>query len=181
LSIPLQNLWEAHDKATRQLIEHVNRVTNAGMEVRDLTIGFARRDATYKRGDLIFRDLDRLKHIAATGGRIQIIYAGKAHPHDHGGKEVILRIFQARDTLKTHVKIAYMVNYDWQLAQVMTAGVDVAEHAGAAVEGLRYQRHEGGPERRAEPQHPRRVVDRRLHRRGHRLGHRRIAEARRRR
>ena len=90
-----------------------------------MTIGFARRDATYKRGDLVFRDLDRFKHIAATGGRIQIIYAGKAHPNDQGGKEVIQRIFQARDALKTHVKIAYMVNYDWQLAQLMTAGVDV--------------------------------------------------------
>jgi glycogen phosphorylase len=85
----------------------------------------SRRDATYKRGDLVFPDLDRFKHIAATGGRIQIIYAGKAHPHDQGGKEVIQRIFQARDALKTHVKIAYMVNYDWQLAQLMTAGVDV--------------------------------------------------------
>jgi len=125
LSIPLQDVWEAHDKAKRQLIEHVNRVTNAGMEVRDLTIGFARRDATYKRGDLVFRDLDRFKQIAATGGRIQIIYAGKAHPHDQGGKEVIKRIFEAKAALKAHVKIAYMVNYDWQLAQLMTAGVDV--------------------------------------------------------
>jgi starch phosphorylase len=125
LSIPSPDLWEAHDKAKRQLIEHVNRVTNAGMEVRDLTIGFARRDATYKRGDLMFRDLDRLKHIAATVGRVQIIYAGKAHPHDQGGKEVIKRIFEAKAALKTQVKIAYMVNYDWQLAQLMTAGVDV--------------------------------------------------------
>jgi starch phosphorylase len=74
---------------------------------------------------LVFRDLDRLKHIAATGGRIQIIYAGKAHPQDQGGKELIHRIFQARDALKTHVKIAYMVNYDWPLAQLMTSGVDV--------------------------------------------------------
>jgi starch phosphorylase len=166
----------------RQLIEHVNRVTNAGMEVRDLTIGFARRDATYKRGDLVFRDLDRLKHIAATGGRVQIIYAGKAHPHDQGGKEVIKRIFEAQDALKTHVKIAYMVNYDWQLAQLMTGRRRrVAEHAEPPLGGLRYQRYEGGPERRAEPQHPRRVVDRRLHRRRHGLGHRRIAGSRRRR
>jgi glycogen phosphorylase len=125
LSIPPQDVWQAHDKAKRQLIEHVNRVTNAGMEVRDLTIGFARRDAIYKRGDLVFRDLDRLKQIAATVGRVQIIYAGKAHPHDEGGKEVIKRIFEAKAALKAHMKIAYMVNYDWQLAQLMTAGVDV--------------------------------------------------------
>jgi glycogen phosphorylase len=66
-----------------------------------------------------------LKQIAATGGRIQIIYAGKAHPHDQGGKEVIKRIFEAKAALKAHVKIAYLVNYDWQLAQLMTAGVDL--------------------------------------------------------
>jgi starch phosphorylase len=125
LSIPPQEVWEAHDKAKRQLIEHVNRVTNAGMEVRDLTIGFARRDATYKRGDLVFRDLDRLKQIAPTVGRVQIIYAGKAHPHDPGGKEMIKRIFKAKAALKADVKIAYLINYDWQLAQLMTAGVDV--------------------------------------------------------
>src|SRR5436190_24355598 len=100
-------------------------MTNVGMNVRDLTIGFARRDATYKRGDLVFRDLERLKHIAAEAGRFQIIYAGKAHPRDEGGKEVIKRIFQARDALKTSVKVAYLANYDWQLAQAMTAGVDV--------------------------------------------------------
>ncbi|PYR46787.1 MAG: alpha-glucan family phosphorylase [Acidobacteria bacterium] len=125
LSIPPQEIWEAHDKAKRQLIDHVNRVTNLGMNARDLTIGFARRDATYKRGDLLFRDLERLKHIAANVGRFQIIYAGKAHPQDEGGKEVIRRIFQAGNALKPHLKIAYLANYDWQLAQLMTAGVDV--------------------------------------------------------
>jgi len=66
-----------------------------------------------------------LKHIAANVGRFQIIYAGKAHPHDEGGKEVIKRIFQAGNSLKTHVKVAYLANYDWHLAQLMTAGVDV--------------------------------------------------------
>jgi len=125
LSIPPQEIWEAHDKAKRQLIDHVNRVTNVGMNARDLTIGFARRDATYKRGDLLFRDLERLKHIAANVGRFQIIYAGKAHPQDEGGKEVIRRIFQAGNALKPYLKIAYLANYDWQLAQLMTAGVDV--------------------------------------------------------
>lgn len=125
LSIPAQEVWEAHDKAKRQLIEHVNRVTNAGMNVHDLTIGFARRDATYKRGDLLFRDLERLKHIAANVGRFQIIYGGKAHPQDEGGKKVIERIFQAGHALQPYVKVAYLANYDWQLAQVMTAGVDV--------------------------------------------------------
>jgi starch phosphorylase len=125
LSIPPQEVWEAHHKAKRQLIDHVNRTTNVGMNVADLTIGFARRDATYKRGDLVFRDLERLKHIAANVGRIQIIYAGKAHPRDEAGKEVIKRIYQAGNSLKAYVKVAYLANYDWQLAQLLTAGVDV--------------------------------------------------------
>lgn len=97
----------------------------SGWMPNDLTIGFARRDATYKRGDLVFRDLERLKKISAEAGRFQIIYAGKAHPQDQEGKELIQRIFQARDLLKPHVKIAYLPNYDWPLAQLMTADVDV--------------------------------------------------------
>jgi glycogen phosphorylase len=125
LGIPSQEVWEAHDKAKRQLIDHVNRISNVGMNARDLTIGFARRDATYKRGDLVFRDLERLKHIAAGVGQFQIIYAGKAHPQDEGGMDVIKRIFQAGNSLRGHVKVAYLTNYDWQLAQLMTAGVDV--------------------------------------------------------
>jgi starch phosphorylase len=125
LGIPSQEVWEAHDKAKRQLIDHVNRISNVGMNARDLTIGFARRDATYKRGDLVFRDLERLKHIAAGVGQFQIIYAGKAHPQDEGGMDVIKRIFQAGNSLRGHLKVAYLTNYDWQLAQLMTAGVDV--------------------------------------------------------
>jgi starch phosphorylase len=125
LSIPSQDVWQAHDQAKRQLLDHVNRVTNVGMDLRDLTIGFARRDATYKRGDLVLRDLERLKKISAEIGRFQIIYAGKAHPQDEEGKHLIQRIFQARDSLRPHVKIAYLTNYDWLLAQLMTAGVDV--------------------------------------------------------
>ena len=125
LSLPSQDVWRAHEQAKRQLLDHVNRVTNVGMDARDLTIGFARRDATYKRGDLVFRDLERLKRISAEVGRCQIIYAGKAHPQDQEGKALIQRIFQARDSLKTHVKVAYLPNYDWPLAQMMTAGVEV--------------------------------------------------------
>ncbi|CCE24216.1 alpha-glucan family phosphorylase [Methylotuvimicrobium alcaliphilum] len=125
LGIPPQEVWQAHDQAKRQLIDHVNRVTNVGMDAQDLTIGFARRDATYKRGDLIFRDIERLKAISAGVGRFQIIYAGKAHPQDQQGKDLIQRIYQARDALRGHVKIAYLPNYDWPLAQLMTAGVDI--------------------------------------------------------
>src|SRR3989337_2794328 len=70
------------------------------MDVHLLTIGFARRAAPYKRGDLLFDDVGRLKRILAGAGRFQVVYAGKAHPRDQGGKDVIRRICQAREALK---------------------------------------------------------------------------------
>ena len=88
LSIPSQDVWDAHLTAKRQMIQHVNRASNAGMDVDVLTLGFARRAAAYKRPDLLFQDIERLKQLATHAGRLQVIYAGKAHPHDHQGKEL---------------------------------------------------------------------------------------------
>jgi glycogen phosphorylase len=95
------------------------------MEVDDLTIGFARRAATYKRSGLLFHDIERLKRIISKVGRIQVVYAGKAHPQDQGGKELIRRVFQAKEALKDQIKVVYLANYDWELARLMTAGADV--------------------------------------------------------
>jgi len=125
LSIPLQEVWAAHEAAKRRLIEWINNETNSGFDLHDFTIGFARRAAAYKRADLIFHDLDRLRAVAAKAGRLQIVYAGKAHPQDQDGKELIKHIFQARDTLRRDIKIAYLPNYNWELGRVLTAGADV--------------------------------------------------------
>ena len=125
LSIPPQRVWDAHTVAKAQLINFVNRETNAGFDMHDLTLGFARRAASYKRGDLLFHDIERLKSLATRAGRIQVVYAGKAHPADQEGKELIKRIFQARDALRRDIKIAYLENYDMDLAKLLTAGVDV--------------------------------------------------------
>ena len=125
LSITPEEIWNAHMEAKRQLIDWVNRETNAGMDLHDLTLGFARRAAAYKRADLLFHDMERLKNIAAKTGKLQVIYAGKAHPQDQGGKELIKRIFQASEALKGRVKVAYLANYGWELGRLMTAGVDV--------------------------------------------------------
>ena len=95
------------------------------MDADILTIGFARRAATYKRGDLLFTDIERLKTISSKVGPLQVIYAGKAHPQDQGGKEVIKRIFQAKEALKKDVKIAYLENYDMKVGKMMTSGVDL--------------------------------------------------------
>lgn len=125
LSLPRPAVWEAHTGAKRRLIQYVNRETNAGMDVDVLTLGFARRATTYKRADLLFADLDRLRGIARQAGAVQVVLGGKAHPADLGGKEMIRRVCRARDLLQPDVSVAYMENYDAELAKLMTAGVDV--------------------------------------------------------
>jgi starch phosphorylase len=112
-------------QAKKHLLQYVNHETNAGMDVEIFTLGFARRATTYKRADLLFADFERLRRLAAQVKGMQVIYAGKAHPHDQGGKEVIQRIFQARDRLEHDLKIVYLENYDMELGGLMTAGVDV--------------------------------------------------------
>ena len=124
LSIPKQELWDAHVDAKSRLIEYVSR-TSPGMDIDAMTIGFARRAATYKRADLLFADLDRLKNIASTVGPLQLIYAGKAHPQDQGGKEVIKRIFDAKKSLEGAIRVAYIEDYDLNLGGLVTSGVDL--------------------------------------------------------
>lgn len=125
MSIPTEEIWKAHMAAKRKLIEYVNRETNAGMDVDVLTIGFARRAAIYKRADLVFRDTDKLKEIAGVAGPLQFVFAGKAHPQDQGGKELIKKIFTAMEALKPQVKVTYLDNYDIELAKLMTSGTDI--------------------------------------------------------
>jgi glycogen phosphorylase len=125
LSIPKDEVWQAHAQAKKSLIQFVNAETNAGMDVDFLTLGFARRSAAYKRADLLFTDVDRLKAIAAKAGGLQIIYGGKAHPQDAAGKELIKKIFSVKETLRRAVKIAYLQNYSIEIAKRMIGGVDI--------------------------------------------------------
>jgi len=124
-SLPKNEVWQAHRRAKERLIQHVNREDNVGMDVDIFTIGYARRAATYKRAGLLFHDLEWLRQIATKTGAMQIVYAGKAHPHDRHGKEIIQGIFHARESLKNVIKISYLENYDMNLGKLMTAGVDV--------------------------------------------------------
>lgn len=125
LSIPGEELWSAHMQSKKQLMELVNRETGAGMDENILTIGFARRAATYKRADLLFRDMARLKRISNEVGKIQVIYGGKAHPRDNAGKELIKRIFWAKNELQHDVKVTYLENYNMTLGAMITSGVDI--------------------------------------------------------
>ncbi len=125
LSLPTEEIWDAHAQAKATLLERVNRESGAGMEANVLTLGFARRIADYKRADLLFHDLERLKSLARMERGVQIVIAGKAHPGDSAGVETIRAIFRAIAALKGQVRVAYLTNYDWELGQLMTAGVDV--------------------------------------------------------
>ena len=125
VSIPLEDIWAAHVEAKRTFVEHVNRESNAGFDRDALTIGFARRFAAYKRAGLIFQDLDRLKQIVREVGPIQIVFAGKAHPCDRDGKELIVHIHEMRDALQGVIPVSYLSNYDMDVAKLLCAGVDV--------------------------------------------------------
>ena len=125
LNIPIQEIWNAHAEAKQRLISHVNRETGLGMNADIFTLGFARRFATYKRADLIFQDIGRLKCISSKAGPFQVVYAGKAHPQDQGGKDLIHRIFQLEELLKNDIKIAYLENYDLELGKIITSGADL--------------------------------------------------------
>ncbi len=125
LSIPKELVWNAHREQKNRLIEYVNRGKNVGMSVDVMTIGFARRSAEYKRGDLFFSDLARLRKISSEAGRLQVIYAGKAHPKDEGGKELIRRIHRAGAALSGDIEVVYLENYDIDLGKLITSGVDL--------------------------------------------------------
>lgn len=125
LSIPKKEIWDAHMQSKNKLIDHVNKQTGVLMDENILTIGFARRAATYKRADLLFQDIERLKRISSQVGKIQVIYAGKAHPRDYEAKKLIQRIFQAKQTLNGDIKLVYLEDYNMTIGAMITAGVDI--------------------------------------------------------
>lgn len=121
--IPDEEIWGAHMNAKRKLIDYVNSVSDADMDPDVLTIGFARRATAYKRADLLFTDIKKLEKIGA--GKIQVIYAGKAHPKDTVGKELIERIFSYKEKLKGKINIAFLQGYNMELALKLVSGVDI--------------------------------------------------------
>jgi len=141
--IPDEDLWKTHYWLKIKLIDAIRERTRlrwaedrvnpsfvvAGGTLLDpslLTLGFARRFAAYKRADLIFSDLDRLKRMLNDRWRpIQIIFAGKAHPADDPGKRILQRIFNASRDPEMGGRIAFVEDYGEQLAQYLVHGVDV--------------------------------------------------------
>jgi phosphorylase/glycogen(starch) synthase len=115
---------------TDMIEKHVSPRTlmniSSHLDEKALTIGFARRFATYKRATLLFRDLDRLDHIVNNPEKpVQFIYAGKAHPHDGGGKDFIRRIFEVSQMPQFTGKVIFLENYDIEMAKYLVRGVDI--------------------------------------------------------
>jgi len=121
-----RDILDAHARAKEDLLAEVGTRTGIGLDPKVLTLGFARRVATYKRATLLFTDPERLVEIAKQAGGLQIIYAGKAHPQDEPGKALIQKVVaDAAKVASSQLKIIYLENYAWDLGAMLTAGVDV--------------------------------------------------------
>jgi len=125
LGLPPEEVWAAHLLAKHDLLELVRKKTGLKLDPEAFTIGFARRATGYKRADLLLSDLDRLRQIAKNAGSFQVVFAGKAHPNDGGGKEIIKRIFKAKKALKKAVPVVFLDNYDLDIGGKLTAGGDL--------------------------------------------------------
>jgi glycogen phosphorylase len=141
--IPDEELWRAHERCRERLVvatrvalrrQFANRggtyedlaVADSVLDPEALTIGFARRFATYKRGSLLLRDLDRLKALVTNTQRpVQFVFAGKAHPADNGGKDIIRQIVDFARDPTVRRRFVFAENYDIGSARTMVQGVDV--------------------------------------------------------
>jgi len=122
--IPDAAIWESHVQAKQHLIEKVQALTGVLLDTKLPIIGFARRMTAYKRPDLLFSDIERLKTIARHHP-FQIVLAGKAHPHDENGKQLIEQLHAYARALTGMIPVAYLPDYNMEVAQMLTAGVDV--------------------------------------------------------
>ncbi len=128
LSIPKDKLLDAHLAAKKILLDEVSEKTGVYLDPLRFTIGYARRFTEYKRPEVILQDIERLKRISEKVGDIQIIFAGKAHVHDYGGKEIIRKIVQLSKKINSEnckIKIVFIQNYDMLVARRMVSGCDI--------------------------------------------------------
>jgi starch phosphorylase len=125
IALPLQQVHDAHLESKKALLGEVERRTGRRMDPAVFTAAFGRRATPYKRADLVLTDPHRLVTIAKKAGGLQLLYAGKAHPRDEGGKALIRRIREVAKGLGDDVPLAYLPNYDMDLAKLLTSGADL--------------------------------------------------------
>jgi starch phosphorylase len=125
LGIPREELRAAHAAVKQDLLRFVADRTGVALRPDVFTLGFARRATAWKRADLLFDDVARLLAVHERAGPIQVVYSGKAHPNDQGGKDIIRRVFEHIAQLKGRIAIAYVEDYDMAIARRMAGGVDL--------------------------------------------------------
>ncbi len=125
VGISAEEIRQAHLQAKRELLREIYKATGVQLLENVATLGFARRAAEYKRADLLFSDLNRLRAIRKNSGPFQVVFGGKAHPKDEAGKAVIRKVFEAAAALRDVIPVVYVSDYDFRWAQLFTAGVDV--------------------------------------------------------
>ena len=125
VKIPLGEVWWAHSRAKRALLERLKQGGATGFREAAFTIGFARRSTAYKRSTLLFHDPARLRALVQTHGPLQLVFAGKAHPADDEGKQLIRRVFQAGAELAGKIAVAYLPDYDMETARYLVSGCDL--------------------------------------------------------
>ncbi|MGC9310186.1 MAG: alpha-glucan family phosphorylase [Candidatus Aenigmatarchaeota archaeon] len=126
LGIPGVVFWKAHQEAKQALMDYVNQKYGLSFDRHVFTLGFARRAATYKRGDLLFSDISHLRQISEKH-KMQIIYGGKAHPRDLEGKKVIKRVSDIISGFggDENIRAVYVEDYDIEVAKLLVSGVDL--------------------------------------------------------
>ncbi|MCB1019401.1 MAG: alpha-glucan family phosphorylase [Acidobacteria bacterium] len=125
INIPLSEVRRAHMEAKKTLLAEIAAETGVELDADAFTVGFARRATGYKRAPLFMSDPARLLRIAKKVGPLQVVYGGKAHPRDEGGKQNIRQIFDAAKKLGDALKVVYVPNYDWRWGALITSGVDL--------------------------------------------------------
>ncbi len=123
--VPLEAIDVAHREAKKAMLTHVNGIVGRSLDEDCFTLGFARRATAYKRAALLLQHVERLNRMAEEIGPIQILYAGKAHPHDGSGKDIIRSIFAAREKLSPRIALVYLEDYGMKLAALLTSGCDL--------------------------------------------------------
>jgi starch phosphorylase len=126
IKIPLDEIRQAHSQAKRTMFGAIESRVGQRLNPAALTIGFARRAATYKRAKLVLSDPERLISMARSLGPIQLIFAGKAHPRDEGGKSLIREVIEMSSRYASDaLRIVYVPNYDMEWGKLITSGVDL--------------------------------------------------------
>jgi starch phosphorylase len=123
--IPVEDIQQAHKEARESLLHLLQVRFGMPFGGSGIVIGFARRATEYKRPLLLFRDMNRLRHIAEQFGSINVIFAGKAHPRDDWGKHLIRELHEVANISGDLVRIAFLPNYEVELAASIVSGVDL--------------------------------------------------------